>query len=92
MLDREVIESKLWFLREYLNNLKDYESISLSDYKTNKKDQRFAERTLHLACECCIDIAAHIISRMGLREPVPTQPEIWPVQALLPGRGKDRSG
>jgi uncharacterized protein YutE (UPF0331/DUF86 family) len=69
MLDREVIESKFRFLREYLNDLKDYESISLSDYKTSKKDQRFVERTLHLACECCLDIAAHIISRAGLREP-----------------------
>jgi len=69
MLDREVIESRLRFLREYLNDLKDYETISLSDYKTNKKDQRFVERTLHLACECCLDIAAHIISRVGLREP-----------------------
>ena len=69
MLDREVIESKLRFLREYLNDLKDYESISLRDYKTSKKDQRFVERTLHLACECCLDISAHIISRVGLREP-----------------------
>jgi len=24
---------------------------------------------VHLACECCIDIATHIISRQGLREP-----------------------
>jgi uncharacterized protein YutE (UPF0331/DUF86 family) len=69
MIDREVIESKLRFLREYLGDLKEYEGISLTEYKTNKKDQRFIERTLHLACECCLDIAAHIISRKGLREP-----------------------
>jgi hypothetical protein len=48
MLDREVIESKLLFLKEYLKDLKDYETISLSNYKTNKKDRRFVERTLHL--------------------------------------------
>ena len=35
----------------------------------HKKDQRFVERTLHLACECCLDIAAHLISRSGFREP-----------------------
>ena len=69
MIDREVIESKLRFLREYLGDLKEYEDISLTEYKTNKKDQRFIERTLHLACECCLDIAANIISRKGLREP-----------------------
>ncbi|MCK4729245.1 MAG: DUF86 domain-containing protein [Desulfobacterales bacterium] len=69
MLDREVVESKLRFLREYLSDLKEYRSISLNDYQTKKKDQRFVERTLHLVCECCLDIAAHIISRKGLREP-----------------------
>jgi len=69
MIDREVLESKLRFLQEYLNDLKEYQDISLNDYRTSKKDQRFLERTLHLACECCIDIAAHIISRQGLREP-----------------------
>ena len=69
MIDREVLESKLRFLREYMSDLKEYQDISLNDYRTSKKDQRFLERTLHLACECCIDIAAHIISRQGLREP-----------------------
>jgi hypothetical protein len=69
MHDTEVIESKLNFLREYLGGLKEYETISLSNYRRSKKDQRFVERTLHLACECCIDIAAHIIIRRGLREP-----------------------
>jgi uncharacterized protein YutE (UPF0331/DUF86 family) len=69
MQDREVVESKLRFLREYLEDLKEYETISLSAYKTSKKDQRFVERTLQLACENCLDIAAHLISRSGFREP-----------------------
>ncbi len=69
MHDTEVIQSKLNFLREYLSDLKEYETISLNNYRQSKKDQRFVERTLHLACECCIDIAAHIISRSGMREP-----------------------
>jgi uncharacterized protein YutE (UPF0331/DUF86 family) len=69
MIDREVIESKLRFLREYLGDLEEYKTISLIDYQTNKKHQRFVERTVHLACECCLDIAAHVISRLGLREP-----------------------
>jgi uncharacterized protein YutE (UPF0331/DUF86 family) len=69
MVDREVIESKLIFLREYVSDLKEYESISLQAYRQNKKDQRFVERTLHLACESCLAVAANIISRRGLREP-----------------------
>ena len=67
--ERDVIESKLRFLKEYLLDLKEYEAIFLTDYQKSKKDQRFVERTLQLACEACIDIAAHIISRQGLREP-----------------------
>ena len=69
MPDREVVSSKLRFLREYLEDLKEYENVSLEIYQTRKKDQRFVERTLHLACECCLDIAAHLISRRGFREP-----------------------
>ena len=68
-VDHTVVESKLRFLKEYLSDLAEYESISLSNYRRNKKDQRFVERTLHLACECCMDTAAHIVSRLGLREP-----------------------
>jgi len=69
MPDSEVVESKLRYLREYLTDLREYETVSLPDYRKNKKDQRFVERTLQLACECCLDIAAHIISHRGLREP-----------------------
>jgi len=69
MIEKEVIESKLRFLKEYLVDLKEYESISMEVYRTSKKDQRFVERTLHLACECCLDTSAHIVSRMGYREP-----------------------
>ena len=68
MPDREVIESKLRFLKEYLVDLKDYKTITLTDYRQSKKDQRFVERTLHLACESCLDTAAHMVSRLGFRE------------------------
>ena len=68
MQDHEIIESKLRFLREYLEDLAPYRGIEVAAYRTSKKDQRFIERTLHLACECCIDVASHIVSRRGFRE------------------------
>ena len=68
VLEREIIESKMRFLKEYLVDLKEYETISLNDYRQSKKEQRFVERTLHLACESCLDTAAHIVSRLGFRE------------------------
>lgn len=69
MIENDVIESKLRFLQEYLTDLDEYQAISLETYRTQKKGQRFVERTLHLACGCCLDIAAHIVSRKGFREP-----------------------
>lgn len=58
MIENDVIQSKLRHLQEYLEDLAEYRDITLSNYTASKKDQRFVERTLHLACECCIDIAA----------------------------------
>lgn len=69
MIDPDVIQSKLRYLREYLQDLAEYQNITTDEYKSRKKDQRFVERTLHLACECCMDIAAHVISRKSLRSP-----------------------
>lgn len=69
MIDPDVIQAKLRYLREYLQDLQEYHDITVEDYVQSKKDQRYVERTLHLACECCIDIAAHVISRKNLRPP-----------------------
>jgi uncharacterized protein YutE (UPF0331/DUF86 family) len=69
MIENDVIHSKLRHLQEYLEDLAEYRDITLSNYTASKKDQRFVERTLHLACECCIDIAAHLVSRKALRAP-----------------------
>jgi len=69
MIENDVIQSKLRHLQEYLEDLAEYRDITLSNYTGSKKDQRFVERTLHLACECCIDIAAHLVSRKALRAP-----------------------
>ena len=69
MIENDVIQSKLRYLQEYLEDLAEYRDITMSNYTASKKDQRFVERTLHLACECCIDIAAHFVSRKALRAP-----------------------
>ena len=59
------IESKLNFLREYLDDLKEYKNISLQAFRRNKKDQQFVERTLHLACECCLKHVATSLAVIG---------------------------
>lgn len=68
MVVRDVVESRLKLLHEYRGDLREYEAIKLSDYRTDKKVQRFVERTLQLIIESCIDIASHVVSAEGFRE------------------------
>jgi len=60
---------KIAELERYLSQIKEYEDISVNQYKQDWKIQRIVERTLHLMIEVCIDIANHIISDRNLRMP-----------------------
>lgn len=68
MVDILLIKRKLAELDTYLGQLKEYQDIKLSDYKSQWKTQRIVERTL-LMIELCVDIANHIISDRELRPP-----------------------
>jgi uncharacterized protein YutE (UPF0331/DUF86 family) len=70
LVDALLIQRKLSEIDEYLKQIKEYEDISISDYRRQWKIQRIVERTLHLMIEVCIDIANHIISDQGLRPPM----------------------
>lgn len=69
MVNAALIENKLAQLAEYLLDLKEVKDIELQQFKFDKKTQRYIERTLHLAIECCLDIGNHIIADQNLREP-----------------------
>ncbi len=69
MVDQEVVKSKLLNLEEYINDLLEYENITLVKYKNDKLLQRYLERTLHLAIESILDIGNHIISDERLGSP-----------------------
>lgn len=70
MIDSDVLRERLALLSEYIADLEAERKISLQDFRRNKRIRRYVERTLHLAVESCLDIASHIISAEGLREPV----------------------
>ena len=55
---------------QYLAQASEYRAISLDDYRREWKTQRIVERTLQMAIEACLDIAAHVIADGGLRVPV----------------------
>lgn len=71
MVERDVILRKLALLEEYLRDLEEVKTdYNLEDFMANKVIRRYTERTLQIAIEACLDIANHIISYQGLREPL----------------------
>ena len=71
MVEQVVIERLLVQLEEYFRDLDEVKSnYALEDYKENKVIRRYTERTLQVAIEACLDLASHIISYKGFREPL----------------------
>lgn len=69
MVDKGLILRKLAEMQEYLNQVKQFGSISPAEYEADWKVQRIVERTLQMMIETCADIATHIISDLGCRTP-----------------------
>ena len=70
MADKVLLERILADIKANVRDLKEAVDITWEVYRTDKRARRFVERTLHIAIEACIDVAQHIISDEGLREPL----------------------
>ena len=71
VVDKAVVERLLVQLEEYLRDLDEAKlRYSLEDFKGNKIIRRYTELTLQAAIGVCLDIASHIISYQGFREPL----------------------
>lgn len=70
MVNRVLVERILADIRANVRDLRGAVDITWEVYRTDKRARRFVERTLHILVEACIDVAQHIISDEGLREPV----------------------
>lgn len=69
MVDRTLLLRKISELERYRDQVREFSSITISDYKADWKTQRIVERTLQMMIETCVDIAGHIISDRGMRTP-----------------------
>lgn len=69
MVDQHVLSSRLNALDEYLAELKAFARWSREEYLGDPHRHHLAERFLHLACESVLDMAQHVISDMGYRQP-----------------------
>jgi uncharacterized protein YutE (UPF0331/DUF86 family) len=72
MIDREIIDRLISLISEYTHDLKEVANSyqKFDDFKADKKNQRYVERTLQIDIEACLDLANHIISAKGFREPL----------------------
>jgi uncharacterized protein YutE (UPF0331/DUF86 family) len=69
MVDKTLVLRKLADLESYQEQIKEYENITVAQYRNDWKTQRIVERTLQIMIETCADIATHIISDQKFRVP-----------------------
>jgi uncharacterized protein YutE (UPF0331/DUF86 family) len=69
VVDRDVLSSRLSALEGYLAELRPFCQRSREEFVREPALHHLAERFLHLACECVLDIAQHLISDQGYRQP-----------------------
>lgn len=68
MVDRDALSARLSALDGYLAELRGFADLNRSTFVENPAVHHLAERYLHLACECVLDIAHHVISERGYRQ------------------------
>lgn len=69
MVDRDALSSRLSALAGYLKELREFRGLPRERFVREAALHHLAERYLHLATECAIDIAHHLVSDLGL--PIP---------------------
>ena len=69
MVDASLLNRLLLSLDGYHRDLDPVQEMKLDQFSADIRTQRFVERTLHIAIECCLDICHHIISDQKWREP-----------------------
>jgi uncharacterized protein YutE (UPF0331/DUF86 family) len=69
VVDRDVLSSRLNALESYLAELRPFGERSREEFVRESGLHHLAERFLHLACECVLDMTQHVISDQGYRQP-----------------------
>lgn len=69
MVDASILRRRLDALLGYLQKLESFTTVARSAFVEEPEKHDLAERYLHLAVECALDIAHHIISDRGFEAP-----------------------
>ena len=73
MVDREIFSRRLATLRGYLEKLRAFQPTSEEEFRRSPAIHDLAERYLHLAMECVLDLGNHFIADAGLPTPETNQ-------------------
>ena len=68
MINRELVETLLGTLTQYVGELRAEQGVTFEAFQHDLRTRRYVEHTLQLAIQACLDIAAHIISSQGWRQ------------------------
>lgn len=69
LIDRDALASRLSALECYLAEIESFLKYDRAEFVATPAIHHLAERYLHLACECVLDIAHHVIAESGYRQP-----------------------
>jgi uncharacterized protein YutE (UPF0331/DUF86 family) len=69
LVDRETFDRRLAKLEQLLRDLRGFATVDEGAFLRDRGLQAQAERWLHLAAECCVDLAHHLIADRGWRTP-----------------------
>jgi uncharacterized protein YutE (UPF0331/DUF86 family) len=69
VVDLHALASRLSALEGYRAKLEAFRRFSRDEFLGDEDLYQLAERYLHLACECMLDAAQHVIAEMGFRQP-----------------------
>ena len=64
-IETVIVSSRLQLITRYLDNLNNFNKISLEDYLSSFNNQLIVERLLQLMTQAAIDINEHILSKLN---------------------------
>jgi uncharacterized protein YutE (UPF0331/DUF86 family) len=73
MVDREIFSRRLAALRDYLMKLKAFRGTTEQEFRSSPAIHDLAERYLHLAMECVLDLGNHFLADARLPAPETNQ-------------------
>lgn len=69
MVDPDVFDRRIAKLEDLLSDLRQLATMPRNEYERDHGKQAQAERWLHLAAECVLDLTHHLIADRGWRTP-----------------------